>query len=152
MNPKRLHNFTLIPVFILGLTFLTIGFGWLLSPEPWLLDQTANEALLNVSFAELFSKPINRSLPDYLSLAYRFFGWWVISIGMLILAYAIVTRMGTSMARGFIHFVLLVMLIGLTIIEIMFIPLSPFLYFTWGAWSLWLISFYSGFQIQKYDA
>jgi len=94
-----------------------LGVVWLLSPEPWLWDQSANEILLKTSFEELFSVPINRALPDYLNLSYTFFGWWIVSIGMLILSFTIVTRLGTSLAMVLNGFVLLIILIGLTIIE-----------------------------------
>ena len=132
MDPKRLHNLTVLPVFIIGISSLILGIGWLLSSEPWLWDQSANEILLKISFEELFSAPINRGLPDYLNLSYTFFGWWIISIGMLILAFTLVTRLATSLSRVLISFVLLIILIGLTIIEKMYIPTSPFLYLTWG--------------------
>ncbi len=118
-----------------------LGVGWLLSAKPWLWGQSANEILLKTSFEELFSVPINRALPDYLNLSYTFFGWWIISIGMLILSFTIVTRLGTSLARVLIGFVLLIILIGLTI-----------LYLTWGAWILWVISVWAGIQLQKHDA
>ena len=111
-----------------------------------------NEILLKISFEELFSAPINRGLPDYLNLSYTFFGWWIISIGMLILAFTVVTRLATSLSRVLISFVLLIILIGLTIIEKMYIPTSPFLYLTWGAWILWVISVWAGIQLQKHDA
>jgi len=152
MNPKQLHNLTLIPVFLLGLISFVMGFGWLLSPEPWLLDQSANEALLGVTFSQLFSEPVNQNLSAYLTLSYRFFGWWIICIGMLVIAFTVVTRLGTPMARGFIHFILLVLLIGLTIIEKSFIPSSPFLLLTMGFWLLWFISFWAGIKLKKYHA
>ena len=129
-----------------------LGVGWLLSPEPWLWDQSANEILLKTSFEELFSVPINRAFPDYLNLSHTFFGWWIVSIGMLILSFTIVTRLGTSLAMVLNGFVLLIILIGLTIIEKMYIPTSPFLYLTWGAWILWVISVWAGIQLQKHDA
>ena len=152
MDPKRLHNLTVLPIFIIGISSLILGVSWLLSSEPWLWDQSANEILLKISFEELFSAPINRGLPDYLNLSYTFFGWWIISIGMLILAFTVVTRLATSLSRVLISFVLLIILIGLTIIEKMYIPTSPFLYLTWGAWILWGISAWAGIQLQKHDA
>jgi hypothetical protein len=152
MQQKTLHNITFIPVIILGFLIFFMGLRWLVSPEPWMLDQAANETLLNVSFDRLFSESINYNLPRYLILSYRFFGWWIISVGLLIMAYAVVTRLGTSMARYILHVVLFIVFGGVTLIEITFIPTSPFLYLTWGAWILWFISVWSGIQLQKHDA
>ncbi|MBC8346510.1 MAG: hypothetical protein ISR89_07320 [Candidatus Marinimicrobia bacterium] len=147
-----LHNITFVTVIILGFITFFVGLGWLVSPEPWLLDQAANETLLNVSFDKLFSESININLPLYLTLSYRFFGWWILSVGLLITAYAIVTRMGTTVARFTIYFVLFIIFCGMTLIEKTFIPTSPFLYLTLGAWILWFIGIWSGIQLKKYDA
>ena len=38
MNPKTLHNLTFIPFLLLGLTAFLMGFSWMLSSEPWMLD------------------------------------------------------------------------------------------------------------------
>ena len=151
MNPKTLHNLTVVPFVLLGISAIVLGFRWLISPEPWLLDESANVVLLDESYASLFSVDINRNLPKYLTLLYRFFGWWVITIGMLILSFTIVTRLGTPMARGFLQSVFFITLIGISIIEWIFIPSSHFVYLTYGLWALWAISVLSGIQLKKYD-
>ena len=71
-NPKSLHNYTMMPFFIIGICGFFAGFGWLLSPEPWLLDESANIILLDESYGALFAETINRNLPQYLKLLYRF--------------------------------------------------------------------------------
>ena len=68
MNPKLLHNLTVIPFFILGITSFFMGFGWMLSSEPWMLDEYANTSLLEESYKDLFAHPINENLPRYLTL------------------------------------------------------------------------------------
>ena len=60
MNQKTIHNFIWAPIFLIGVVSLAFGFIWVLHPEPWLLDQPANEALLQTSFNELFSDDANK--------------------------------------------------------------------------------------------
>jgi len=151
MNPKFLHNLSFSLIFFLGLSGIALGLGWLLASEPWLLDQSANEKLLGTSFSEILSAPINQNLYLYLTMLYRFLGWWMISIGILVISYIIVTRMGTAMSRGFIHSVLFILLVGTTVIEKIFISSSPFLILTILLWLLWFVSLWSGIQLKKYD-
>ena len=151
MNPKFLHNLSFSLIFFLGLSGIALGLGWLIASEPWLLDQSANEKLLGTSFSEILSAPINQNLYLYLTMLYRFLGWWMISIGILVISYIIVTRMGTAMSRGFIHSVLFILLVGTTVIEKTFISSSPFLILTILLWLLWFVSLWSGIQLKKYD-
>jgi len=151
MNPKLLHNLTVIPFFILGITSFFMGFGWMLSSEPWMLDEYANTILLEESYKDLFAHPINENLPRYLTLLYRFFGLWVTTIGMLIMSFAIVTRLGTVMARNFIQSSFFITLIGISIIEYIFIPSSHFVYLTFVLWILWGVSVWAGIKLKTYD-
>ncbi|MDC1032112.1 hypothetical protein OAQ57_00570 [Candidatus Marinimicrobia bacterium] len=151
MNPKLLHNLTVIPFFILGITSFFMGFGWMLSSEPWMLDEYANTILLEESYKDLFAHPINENLPRYLTLLYRFFGLWVTTIGMLIMSFTIVTRLGTVMARNFIQSSFFITLIGISIIEYIFIPSSHFVYLTFVLWILWGVSVWAGIKLKTYD-
>jgi|TARA_B110000438_G_scaffold50135_1_gene50628 hypothetical protein len=151
MNPKLLHNLTVIPFFILGITSFFMGFGWMLSSEPWMLDEYANTILLEESYKDLFAHPINENLPRYLTLLYRFFGLWVTTIGMLIMSFTIVTRLGTVMARNFIQSSFFITLIGISIIEYIFIPSSHFVYLTFVLWVLWGVSVWAGIKLKTYD-
>jgi len=151
MNPKLLHNLTVIPFFILGITSFIMGFGWMLSSEPWMLDEYANTILLEESYKDLFAHPINENLPRYLTLLYRFFGLWVTTIGMLIMSFTIVTRLGTVMARNFIQSSFFIALIGISIIEYIFIPSSHFVYLTFVLWILWGVSVWAGIKLKTYD-
>ena len=151
MNPKFLHNLSFSLISFLGLSGIALGLGWVIASEPWLLDQSANEKLLGTSFSEILSAPINQNLHLYLTLLYRLLGWWMISIGILVISYIIVTRMGTAMSRGFIHSVLFILLVGTTVIEKTFISSSPFLILTILLWLLWFVSLWSGIQLRKYD-
>ncbi len=61
-----------------------LGLRWMIVDEPWMLDKVANEERLEMSFNDLFELKINATLPDYLKQIYRFFGLWVITIGIFI--------------------------------------------------------------------
>ncbi len=142
MDQKKIHNFTWIPLFLIGLSTVVLGLGWLIHPEPWILDQPPNEALLQISFHTLFADEINAHLPDYLLVIYRFFGWWVLSIGLLIMTYVQITRMGTALARNAILGVLLFIVIGVAYMVFNFIPLSPFKIVLYMQSVMWLTSAY----------
>ena len=152
MKPATLHNLTWVPLMIVALTAIGLGCAWLISSEPWMLDKEANEALLRLTFDKLLSAKINAHLPDYLTLAYRFFGWWIITIGLLLGAFVQVTRMGTVPARNTIHGVLIVMLIGLYSIEYTFIPSSPFVWLTHGLALMVGISIWAGYRLKGFDS
>jgi hypothetical protein len=148
MNNRTIHNFIWIPIFLIGLGAIILGLGWFIHPEPWMLDQLPNEALLQTSFSNLFEADINAHLQDYLQVIYRFFGWWVLSIGILIMTYVQITRMGTTLERNSILGVLLFILIGVTYMVLNFIPLSPFKTVLYVQAALWLLSAYFSTQLK----
>lgn len=150
-RPKILHNLTMIPFYVIGFIALMMGSAWLFSSEPWLLDKSANFILLEKTYEELFENPINKNLPKYLFLLYRFFGWWLTMIGMLTLAYTYITRMGTFLSRSIIHFIYFISLIGIAYLQNIFIPSSHFVYLSYFFWLLWMVSVYSSIQLKKYD-
>ena len=108
MDKRFVHNLIWIPVMIIGFIAIGMGLMWALYKEPWLLDKVPNEILLKKSFKELLSAEINHYLPSYLSLVYKFFGLWLTSLGLLIINYVYITRMGTKESRFSIYLVLLV--------------------------------------------
>ena len=59
MNSKLLHNLTMVPFLIIGFMAFLLGVVWLFVPEPWMLDKSANVVLLDESYSNLFSEPIN---------------------------------------------------------------------------------------------
>ena len=125
MDQKTIHNFIWAPIFLIGVVSLAFGFIWILHPEPWLLDQPANEALLQTSFNELFSNDANKFLPSYLIVIYRFLGLWLITIGLLILSYVKITKLGTKQARVLIHSTLFITLISMCYLIFKHLPSSP---------------------------
>ena len=150
-NPKTLHNYTMMPFFIIGFSAFAAGFLWLLSPQPWLFDEPANILLLDETYENLFSHDINRNLPEYLTLLYRFFGWWVSLIGLLTIGYTYITRLGTQISRLIIQSTYFIGLIGISVILYIFIPSSPFVYLNLFLWLMWFISVYSGIKLNQHD-
>ena len=149
MNNKTLHNLIWAPIFLIGLVTVLLGVGWLFYPEPWILDRAPNEFILKTPFKELFAADINQHLPDYLKMIYRFFGWWVVSIGLLLLTYVYVTRIGTRLARNAIHIMITIVLSGVYLMIFRFIPTSPFLYGIYSITALLLLSLWASKQINQ---
>ena len=85
MNKKHLFSY---PIVSIGLTMMLLGVRWLLVKEPWMLDEVANVERLGMSFEQLFKPTINETLPDYLRQIYRFFGFWVLIIGLFITSFS----------------------------------------------------------------
>ena len=125
MNQKTVHNLTWTPIFLIGIVSLAFGLFWIFHPEPWLIDQPANEALLQTSFDEIFSYNANKLLPSYLAVVYKFFWLWLITIGLLVLSYVKITKLGTNQARLLIHSTLLLTLISMYYLIFKYLPTSP---------------------------
>ena len=151
MNPKLLHNLSWIPMGIIGLSAIVLGVRWMVVQEPWLLDKAANEAALGLTFNELFSADINKNLPDYLLIIYRFFGFWVTGIGLLVTAYILVTFMGTSKARNGLLAVLGPFIFGLLYLGHTKIPISPFIPMIYGLLILYCVSLCASVKLNKLE-
>ena len=151
MDGRCYHNLTWVPMFIIGLSALALGVIYVTINEPWLLDKEANEKFLGVTYNTLFAQNVNQHLPNYLTLMYRFFGWWVVSIGLLISVYVLVTKMGTQLARNILHIVTVIILTGIYCIEYHFIPETPFLWLTHSIALLLLVSIYGSVKLKQYD-
>ena len=72
------------PLCFIGVIMIILGIRWLINYEPWLLDEVANVERLGMTFEQLFEPEINKTLPGYLRQIYRFFGLWVLIIGLFI--------------------------------------------------------------------
>ena len=137
MNKKLLFS---IPMSVMGLTMIVLGARWMVVDEPWMLDQIANEERLEMTFDELFKADINKTLPDYLRQIYRFFGLWVIIIGLFITLFSIpkiITNKNIEL--------ILLFCVGVTVYSGLFlayilIPSSPFIYLGWILLILHLVS------------
>ena len=125
MDKRFSHNLTWLPIFLIGLIAMFLGIVWCVHDEPWLLDKSPNEVLLQNSFDNLFSDKINIGLPAYLTVIYRFFGLWLLTVGSLIIIYIYVTRLGTEIARNAIFIILFATLMGIYYLVFTYLPSSP---------------------------
>ena len=140
------------PLRLIGFVLIISGLRWLVNIEPWMLDEVANVERIGMSFDELFEAEINSTLPGYLIQIYRFFGFWVLLIGLFIsfLSSSKFMKNDTFSARllGIIGF-----MIGFGLyLSYSFIPNSHFIYLIWFALLLYIISVYSFMKLKnQYD-
>ena len=137
-----------IPLMLIGFSMIILGFGWLISSEPWMLDQLANEERLNMSFYKLFEAEINSNLPGYLKQIYRFFGFWVMIIGLFICMFSRLKIIKQGNIRFSLIFCIGIMVyIGL-MLGYWLIPSSPFIYFGYILIALHSISLFNYFRLK----
>ena len=84
---KKSLTYIKYPIVLISIILCLSGIRWLLSSEPWMLDQVANEERLQMTFVDLFSIEGNSTLGGYLTQVYRFLGLYVLGIGFLLLAF-----------------------------------------------------------------
>ena len=125
MDKRIAHNFTWVPVFIIGIVLSSLGGAWCIQEDPWLLDQSQNKALLQTPFNKQFSVEINNGLPLYLTTMYKVLGLCLLTIGLLIMNYIYVTRMGTKMARNSIFLILIITLLGVYYLFLNYLLSTP---------------------------
>jgi len=137
------------PIFLIGVALIISGLRWLINPEPWMLDEVANVERLGMTFEELFKPEINVSLPGYLTQIYRFFGFWVLVIGLFISSFSSTSLMNNNkIASRIISLVGFVIGFGLYL-SYTFIPSSHFIYLIWFAFTLYLVSLYSFIKLKR---
>ena len=137
------------PIFLIGVVLIISGLRWLINPEPWMLDEVANVERLGMTFEELFKPEINASLPGYLTQIYRFFGFWVLVIGLFISSFSSTSLMNNDkIASRIISLVGFIIGFGLYL-SYTFIPSSHFIYLIWFAFILYLVSLYSFIKLKR---
>ena len=125
VNKRIAHNCTWIPIFLIGILTISLGAVWCTHEQPWLLDKSPNEVLIQTSFDVLLSEKINIGLSSYLTIVYRFLGLYMLTIGLLIISYVYITRLGTKIARDCIFLILFVTLLGIYFLVLNYLPSSP---------------------------
>lgn len=141
MTRALARHLTTIPIFLIGLGSIAMGLAWILVPEPWLLDQAANEILLQTSYETLLALPGNEALDDYLVGLYAFFGLWVFAMGLLVAAYVLATGLQSKRHRGVIYAALSIILTMAYWLQFTFIPTTPFLWVSHGFLLSLVVSF-----------
>ena len=128
------------PLVIICSILCLSGVRWLISSEPWILDQVANEERLNMTFDQLFNEEINQTLPGYLKQIYRFFGLWVSIIGLFILSFSKEKFIENKAFAKNLLICIGTMVFSAQVLAYVCIPSSPFIYLGWGSILLYLVS------------
>ena len=135
------------PLYLIGIVMIICGVRWLIHPEPWMLDEVANVERLGMTFDDLFEQEINTTLPGYLRQIYRFFGFWVVIIGLFIFSLSnniIKNNTGTQLLSIIGLMMFFGMYLGYT-----FIPSSHFIQLMWGLFLCYIVSLYSYIKLKK---
>ena len=128
MSNKKLFSYAIMSI---GLVMILLGARWMLVEEPWMLDEVANVERLGMEFNELFEPEVNNSLPGYLKQIYRFFGYWVIVIGLFIVSFSTLDIIENSKIRQRMLMCLGFMMALGTVLGYTLIPNSHFIYLIW---------------------
>ena len=145
---NKLNRFVKYPVIIIATVICISGIRWLVSSEPWILDQEANEERLAMTFNELFLIEGNDTLSDYLKQIYRFLGLYVFGTGLMLIVFAANKFFKEKSFRNKYLIVLGILLFTNIFLAYFWISSSHFIYIMWGAILLYLISLYNHFRMQ----
>ena len=130
------------PLILISAALCISGIRWLISSEPWMLDQIANEERLQMTFIDLFLIDGNSTLSAYLMQIYRFLGLYVLGIGFILLSFTSDKFLNVLSFRKRFLTVLGVLLFSNLILAYVWIPSSHFIFVMWGAIVLYCISLY----------
>ena len=136
------------PVILISFVISISGIRWMLSSEPWMLDQVANEERLAMTFNELFLIDGNETLGAYLKQIYRFLGLYVFGTGLMLIVFACNKFFNEKSFRNKYLFVLGLLLFTNILLAYFWIPSSHFIYIMWGAILLFLISLYNHTRLE----
>tara|TARA_B100000768_G_C11270521_1_gene373201 strand:+ start:246 stop:686 length:441 start_codon:yes stop_codon:yes gene_type:complete len=131
------------PIILISIILCVSGIRWLLSSEPWMLDQVANEERLHMTFVDLFLIEGNSTLAEYLTQIYRFLGLYVLGIGFLLLAFTPNKFLEIYIVRQRLLIVLGILLVSNLVLAYVWIPSSHFIYVMWGTIILYGFSLYN---------
>ena len=130
------------PLILISAALCISGIRWLISSEPWMLDQIANEERLQMTFIDLFLIDGNSTLSAYLMQIYRFLGLSVLGIGFTLLSFTSDKFLNVFSFRKRFLTVLGVLLFSNLILAYVWIPSSHFIFVMWGAIGLYCFSLY----------
>ena len=135
------------PLILISITLCISGIRWLVSSEPWILDQVANEERLQMTFDDLFIIDGNSTLSAYLTQIYRFLGLYVLGIGFLLLSFTPNKFLEIYFVRKQFLTVLGILLVSNLVLAYIWIPSSYFIYLMWGAILLYCFSLYNHIRL-----
>jgi len=130
------------PLILISIALCISGIRWLINPEPWMLDQVANEERLKMTFAELFIIEGNSTLGAYLTQIYRFLGLYVLGIGSILLSFTDTKFLSILSFRNRYLIILGILLVSNLALAYIWISSSHFIYIMWLAIALYLYSLY----------
>lgn len=139
---KNSINYIKYPLILISIALCISGIRWLISSEPWILDQIANEERLQITFIDLFLIDGNSTLSAYLTQIYRFLGLYVLGIGFILLSFTSNKFLEISSFRQRFLTVLGILLISNLALAYVWIPSSHFIYIMWVAIGLYAFSLY----------
>jgi len=142
MKNKSIKNIR-YPLILISISLCISGFRWLVSSEPWMLDQVANEERLQMSFVDLFLIDGNYTLSAYLTQIYRFLGLYVLGIGFSLLSFSSNEFLKIDSFRQRFLIILGILLVSNLVLAYVWIPSSHFIYVMWSAIALFCISLYN---------
>jgi hypothetical protein len=142
-------NYIRYPLILISIVLCISGIRWLINPEPWMLDQVANEERLEMTFVDLFLLDGNSTLSSYLTQIYRFLGLYVLGIGSILLSFTPTKFLEIEIVRQRFLVVLGVLLVSNLVLAYVWIPSSHFIYVMWGAIGLYSLSLYNHLNIKK---
>ena len=135
------------PLILISITLCISGTRWLMSSEPWILDQVANEERLQMTFDDLFIIDGNSTLSAYLTQIYRFLGLYVLGIGFLLLSFTPNKFLEIYIFRKQFLTVLGILLVSNLVLAYIWISSSHFIYLMWGAIALYCFSLYNHIRL-----
>jgi len=138
------------PLMLIGITLILLGARWMIHDKPWMLDEVANIERLNTgndipvaTFENLFSIVGNKSLPGYLQQIYRFFGFWVIVIGLFLTTFSAPNFSKENIVANRLLWIVGFMIsVGLWL-SYTLIPSSHFIFLTWLMAGLYFLSLFA---------
>ena len=143
---NKSYNYIKVPIILISATLCIAGIRWMISSEPWILDQVANEERLEMSFVELFLIEGNLTLGEYLKQIYRFLGFYVFGTGLTFMLFTTNEFFKIHKFRTRLLYILGFLLISNLILAYYWIPSSHFIYLMWGAICLFVVSCYCHFK------
>ena len=139
-------NFIRYPLILISISLCFSGLRWLVSSEPWMLDQVANEERLEMTFVDLFLLDGNSTLSAYLTQIYRFLGLYVLGIGSILFSFTSNKFLKIDSFRQRFLIILGVLLVSNLVLAYVWIPSSHFIYVIWGAIASFCVSLYNHFK------
>ena len=135
------------PLVLISLALCISGIRWLISSEPWMLDQIANEERLQMTFKDLFLEQENTTLSAYLTQIYRFLGLYVLGIGFILFSFTSNKFLEIYTFRKRFLTVLGILLFSNLALAYFWIPSSHFIYVMWAAIGLYCLGLYNHLKI-----